>query len=208
MVLTVVGRPRSTPTGPGGTRVRAHALNVLSARHRPRSRASACFIALGAHPVPPRRPGRRRPLLDEALELSLPGRAPAAARVTCTQRVRKRRGLQATASGRSREARAAYHARAREAAPLVRGRARILAVEGGRARRGAPDWIAEPYRLQLDGEPQRGSGRRGRARGCPLRGRPGARRVGGGRGGVARGAGGSSTVSVPGRRQSCLRADG
>ena len=53
----------------------------------------------------------------------------------------------------------------------------------------APEWIAEPYRLQLDGESQAAAAA-WQARGLPVRGRKGARRVGG-RGAAAGGAGGA-----------------
>ena len=84
-------------------------------------------------PGPARRPrragGARRSARDRAARRP-PAAARPRARGTCRGRVARRRRRPVARRGPG-----GVPARAREAAPLVRGRARVLAVEGGRARR-------------------------------------------------------------------------
>ena len=104
-----------------------------------------------------------RTALDEALELARPGDT-CSDSATCTPRVRRRPGRRATASERSRKHAPCIRSRSRSGTVVCR-RARLLAVEGGRARE-APDWIAQPFRLQIEGD-ARGACEAWRARGCP-----------------------------------------
>ena len=105
------------------------------------------LIALGRVRARRGDPGFRRPRRGACARAAR--RAPAA---TCTRARGACRGGMARRERRAgrRGGKGRLSARAREAPPLVRRRARVLAVEGRRARR-APEWIGEPYRLELAG---------------------------------------------------------
>ena len=138
-------------------------------------------------------------VLDEALELAQPG-----GHLQRLGHVHAARAEAAWLTGSLRAGRRGgarrVSARAREAPPLVRGRARVLAVEGGCAR-GRPglDRGALPASAR---RAARDAAEAWRARGCPLRGGAGAR--GGGR--RRRPARGAGRVRPPRRRTGCGRA--
>ena len=137
-------------------RVLADADGAISRDHRPdRARARARAA---------RRPGRAR--ARSTRRSRWPGRAATSSgSVTCTPRARRRPGSPATRADARRGPRR-LPARAREAPSLVRRRARLLAVEGRRARRGAglDRRAVSPADRRASA---RGRRRAWRARGCP-----------------------------------------
>ena len=154
-------RPR-LPRALGRGRARSRG-RVLASRRDPISEITA-LIALGRLRARRGDPGvcdvARRGARARAA-----GRPPAAARARA-RRARRGRVARGRPRAGGRGGARRLSARAREAPPLVRGRARVLAVEGGSARRGAGlDRRAVPAPAR--GRRARAAAEAWRARGCP-----------------------------------------
>ena len=174
-----------------------HALHVLSHGADPITRIS-CLIALGRIRARRGDPGASE-ALDEALELALPG-----GHLQRLGHVYAARAEAAWLAGDSErtieEAQAAYALALEKRHLWFAGELAYWQWKAG-ALDDAPDWIAEPYRLQLDGDATRR--RRGVARASlPVRGRADARR----RGDECRRPGGARPARRRGRHAAELRA--
>ena len=190
------GSRSCTSIAGAGTRPR-HSPGPCS--RRARDQQDQCLDRARPPPRAPRRPGRVRSARRGARARAA-GRPPAAPRPRRTPRAPRPPGSGRRRAGGRRGARR-LRAGAGEAPPLVRGRARLLAVAGGRARRGAGldrGAVPAPARRRRTRPPQR-RGARAAAR-TRRRGRSPSRREGGAR----RPRRARPLGAAPARREACV----